>query len=288
MIWGNNAFMSRGKCLFNADFISSGYIYLHNVLNRDGTFKNDILGNISNKNMFLSTMYSIKDCLKRYKDIRYGNENELVIEDQQINRNIGKCNKKSKYYYKLMIEKKVMKNKMNEKWCTTLGIEVSCETFYNNKMKSIYDKKISSFNYKIFNDLLPTGKNLKKWQKSDTPECIYCRDQNHNLFHLLLECVHIENIWIYVKNILKINIDHSVVIFGTNDNDIANNTISLISYIIFKKYITDRNRASDVISVTKYIQLELAYYIPVYSSSKFDSLRLFSEKLCELKMMIST
>ena len=49
MLWGNRFLLTNGKCLYDQSFIDAGYIYVHNILNADGTLRTDIYYNLNFK-----------------------------------------------------------------------------------------------------------------------------------------------------------------------------------------------------------------------------------------------
>ena len=92
----------------------------------------------------------------------------------------------------------------------------------------------------MLNNILPTGDNLYKWKKVLKGSCIYCNEKEHNLKHLLWGCAHLNNFWNKISRILHVDIMWQCVVLGCNDNKECNRIISLLCYLIYKHYLTDR------------------------------------------------
>ena len=67
-IWGNRHLTSNGKCLYMTPFIDAGYMYVKDILNPDGTFKQNIYENLKVKNQYLRSMSMIMSAFKPYKN----------------------------------------------------------------------------------------------------------------------------------------------------------------------------------------------------------------------------
>mgnify|MGYP001554014539 CR=1 FL=1 len=140
-----------------------------------------------------------------------------------------------------------------------------CDDFYMNKIKPIIEIKISDFNYKLFSNILATMQNLHRWKKIDTENCIYCNHESMNSRHLLFECPILENTWLIVSNVINCQIDWKTIVMGLNDMPAANSCISIICYIIYKKYLIDKDSNSDVRTPTQfYVKKELTYKLQLY------------------------
>ena len=127
--------------------------------------------------------------------------------------------------------------------------------------------KIREFNYKVFCNILANGANLYKWKKRDTDKCIYCTKDTytHDSEHLLFKCNHLGNIWTLIRNVLNKEISWKAVVFGINDSPSENMVISYICYIIYKKYLIDKDHdTATYLSAKGYIKKELQYILASY------------------------
>ena len=110
---------------------------------------------------------------------------------------------------------------------------------------------------------------------------------NHDMIHLFWKCSHLVRIWRYINQLFTIDVNPTLLIFEIDNNDVANNCISLLLCIIYKKYITDRPSISNVLLMYRYFEIELSYYVPVYSCSRFESIKLLGKKILNLKNMLT-
>ena len=109
--------------------------------------------------------------------------------------------------------------------------------------------------------------NLFRWGKAESPYCIYCKDVDHNSIHLLIRCPHIENIWNVLSCLEKRNLTSQGILLGIANEVVLNNILSEINFIIYKKYLIDKDKPNDMIPITQFVKFELVYSKKVYSSS---------------------
>ena len=105
------------------------------------------------------------------------------------------------------------------------------------------EPKIREFNYKILNKILATNKNLYTWKISDSCNCIYCRPHvtAHTDKHLLWDCPHIQEVWVNFSHVFDTDINWSVIVKGVKGNHYINQLLSLLMYVIYKKFQKERN-----------------------------------------------
>ena len=103
--------------------------------------------------------------------------------------------------------------------------------------------------------------------KAESPYCIYCKDVDHNSIHLLIRCPHIENIWNIFSRLEKRNLTSQDILLGIANEVVLNNILSEINFIIYKKYLIDKDKPNDMIPITLFVKFELVYSKKVYSSS---------------------
>ena len=263
-IWGNQNFMVDNECLMSKSFINSNILFVKDILDEDGNLLPNIHHHIQNKNLFLPTISRIVQSLKPFKHLRF------IVE--QVNADIEDLtleiyfNKKCKWFYEKIVSQKYKKNNMINRWSRILDCTFNCKDFYLNKMKFITEVKIAEFNYKIFNNILATGRNLYKWNKFHTDACIYCGLGPHDSRHLLYECIHLDNTWFIVQDVLRQQIDWIEIVLGINKKAAENCCISLICYIIYKKFLVDKDRGVNDphIPLKLYLKRELTYKLETY------------------------
>ena len=125
-------------------------------------------------------------------------------------------------------------------------MEINWSLIAQYKLKNQLQVKISEFNFKVLHNILGNNDNLFKWQKSPSPSCIYCNHHTHNSKHLLWECLPATHLWQNISGILNVNISWQDIIIGSDRDQILNRVISLISYVIYKKFLSDKEKVNVV------------------------------------------
>ena len=186
-------------------------------------------------------MSLIKSALHRYKSLRFANEQVMHYKLTTI----GIKGKRCKDFYMKLRNQVCATSPVIAKWSQSFNHDIDFSLVWKNKMKNQLEMKILEFNYKMLNFILPTRENLFKWKKIDDSLCFYCDNSTHNLKHLLWECKTIDSVWEIIGLVLSIDITWECIILGINHQSIYNSVISLICYVIYKKYITDGNNVSN-------------------------------------------
>ena len=186
--------------------------------------------------------------------------------------------RKSKWFYDKILKQKATKNKAVNKWSLVFNEEIRCEDFYHNKLKPVFDVKIAEFNYKLFSNILATGRNLYKWGKIQYQSCIYCDHGTHDGRHLLFECPSLHNLWNIISETLNVQINWKAIVIGVESLPGVNFCISLINYIIYKKYLVDKDKVNEneICHIRKYVKKELEF--------RLESLRMCA--ICNLDITI--
>ena len=88
------------------------------------------------------------------------------------------------------------------------------------------------------NKILATNKNLYTWKISDSCNCIYCLPHvtEHTDKHLLWDCPHIQEVWVNFSHVFDTDINWSVIVKGVKGNHYINQLLSLLMYVIYKKF----------------------------------------------------
>ena len=97
---------------------------------------------------------------------------------------------------------------------------------------------------------------------------IYCDCKEQDTRHLLYECPHLDNLWTEISNIIEYRITWKEIVLGIESNDYFNQNqmISLIAYIIYRKFIFDRNNENNrSTNMRAFIKSELKYRLSGYS-----------------------
>ncbi|MCP3887294.1 MAG: hypothetical protein GY702_00255, partial [Desulfobulbaceae bacterium] len=266
IIWGNNNFLVNGTCLYSQSFIDSGFIFICDILNQDGHFKDDIFTKLKCKHHYLRVIEIIKLALKPYKSFRF-NDDAIIQYDKQT---CDLTDKKSKYFYSRIVKNKQRQSKAIRKWSEYFDIHVDWTNVYAHKIYTQLEMKIADFNYKMLHNIIPTGKNLLKWKKIDNASCIYCKIHIHDLKHMLWDCSCLNDIWKVISDALNCVINFKMIILGGKRLIHENRSISLVCYLIFKKYLLDKERENNNFTpLFIYIKYELTFRLKIYESLKY-------------------
>ena len=213
----------------------------------------------------MNTISLILEALKPYRNLRFSNDDiNANINPTETMKNYK--NRKCKWFYEKIVKKKVVKNSAVTKWSRIFGDECKCEDFYLNKIKVIQEVKLSEFNYKLFTNILATGANLYKWNKMNRCDCIYCGTTPYESKHLIMECPHTQDLWSMISNMINIQISWREIIIGMNNKPAENYLISFVCYIIYKKFLVDKEKPINghYINLKTYVKCELKYKLEVY------------------------
>ncbi len=116
-------------------------------------------------------------------------------------------------------------------------------------------------------NLLPTGENLLKWKKIDDAICVYCEQDIHDLKHMLWDCASLHDTWKVISEVTDYVLDFKMIILGVNKLPHVNRIISLLCYLIFKKYLIDKDRNNhNFTPVNIYIKYELIFRLKIYET----------------------
>ena len=212
----------------------------------------------------MRTISLIQHALKPYKIVRF---TDGFIEQYNQDNDNSNLPTTTKDFYKKILKQHVQTTHLLRKFSDIFEMDANDigKSFCKNKLKDQLEMKITEFNYKLFHNIIPTGANLLKWKKADTSKCIYCDHDPHNIQHMIFDCPHISNIWTLLNNVLQKDISWTHIIIGCDGETHVNKIISLISFIIYKKYLLDKDKASpNYLKSDCFLLKELNFRLPVY------------------------
>ena len=244
-IWCNKYIKFKGKTLLFKTWIEDGIVMLKNLQLNNGILDVEFLANI------------IHDKRQFYREI---NILQKALTEAGINIPIEPCGdirvpvflhktdelyewsiKKSKYYYKHLIEDIVEPPTSQRYWSNYTGLNLTQDLFNESckqKIKALKDKKLAETNFKILNNILPCNRNLLKWGKSETNLCCFCQEEK-TISHSLFYCTYAKSIWEVVNNALSHgeNVTHDMVLFGYDTDKVFNHLYSIIVYYIYREWL---------------------------------------------------
>ena len=274
-IWGNRNLTVNGKCLYSRAFIDARYLKVEDILQINGKIRENIFDRLEHKQSYLTTMSKIQQSLKQYKQIRFSygkmhNNDVDMVDTTTLEK------KKCKWFYKHIVKQKAKQATAITKWSDILHSEINWGDVYQRKIRHQFQTKLSEFNYKLLNNILPTGCNLLRWRKSESSNCIYCNYINHDTKHLLWDCQHCKDIWKIISDLSTYNVTWKTITIGDEDKQLPDKALSLLCYIIYKKYITDRENI-------QHRQTGLQLFIKSEINSR---LKIYTENVCKQESRI--
>ncbi len=267
-LWLNNRFKIKGNPIFLSNWVKSQILYVKDIFNENGDLINaNVLQRVLvNKTNWISELYQVKTALKSYKDFNTSMAKFINIKSNwNILHNKAFHNvkdKKSKFYYDILVGKKVVRNYMEDKWENEFHIEKSqWSQIYTENIWKIKERKIAEFRYKLITNILCTRSIISKWNNNVTKYCTFCRGI-HSVRHLLYECPRVYNLWIFIGTILKVNITYKHIIIGNigNSETIENRNLVIlyITYAIYKFWVLAENKKADYKhSITQFVKNDL-------------------------------
>ena len=261
ILWGNSNFMVAKECLYCKSFIDSGILYVKDVLMPNGQIDQLLHDRLQDKKHYFSTMSKIITALKPLRNFRFDNNALIVphIDPQPVT-----VKKSVRELYHKILAQKVLMPKTNLKWENDFHQTVDWEKVSQNKIK-IPETKIAEFNYKVLHNILACNQNLFRWKKSTSKACIYCKFHLQDTKHLIWECNSVKTVWQKVSQVLKTNITWQHIVIGINGNLQANLIISVVSFLIYKKFQQEKLLFSGYADTNRYMKSEIQQKTLLYT-----------------------
>ena len=212
-IWNNCNFLYKGNTLFFKNWLSSGVLYVKDLLDNGGNLKqlSDFSNCIRNKSNWLCEFKIISDVFKRLcKKYDFSNCNFINIQHTYkflfytgfVDVREKKCN----FFYENFVNKKFCKPYYQRVLNTEFMIEsVEWKYIYQCKLLDIPDKHLSEFNYKLLNNILCNNVFLSKWKRDTHSNCENCHIRETTK-HIIFECENVVQVWNALSNYLNLNV----------------------------------------------------------------------------------
>ena len=81
--------------------------------------------------------------------------------------------------------------------------------------------KVCELNFMLFQNIVPCGKIICKWQKDVYNACEHCSEIDTTR-HMLYECPHVLEIWNFVSTVINVNVNWKHIICGFPKYDVPN------------------------------------------------------------------
>lgn len=184
-----------------------------------------------------------------WKSVRFKTSKIKEVDDKIlmniISQNVSN-KKKSKVFYKLILNNSNIKSKVEEKWEERLNNQeqINWKVIWKFNLKAIKENKIAEFNFKFLHDLIPHRYNLYKWKLSNNPLCLFDGDL-HDSIHLFVNCKYTKLFWEKFSEVvdkiynMRFSFSDYILINGYNLGDKTLRSLNfLIIYAKYAIYIT--------------------------------------------------
>jgi len=242
-IWGNHLLsIKKGKeniVLYFRNWIESGIIKLSDCKFIGHEIDMNFLYNkVQNKGNIFGDCTVLLKALRPYKKLLDENTSDNIHINTDDDQPSFTQVKKSKTFYKALVNRKVEKVSISKKWKEGIRDlkDSVIKLAFTNKVKRIWDKKLAEFNYKMLHNIVPCPENLKRWKKSDIEECDTCKE-TCDINHMLITCKLAKYSWELVSAALNIDMTIENIILGIDQNAHNNFIISIICFILYKYWL---------------------------------------------------
>ncbi len=248
-LWCNKHITSKrnGKkhVMYLSNWIKNGIIYVKD-LNFIGSRLDEryILNNIKDKRNIIIEIAELRESLKPYSELLQ----QVTPHHRPIthNRTLTLLKWTSKQLYTYQIQHFAIPpqyTKLKEA-CSTATDYDMCDAIQFKIIKE-HDKRLATFNFKIFHNILICGDYLSKWDGKTNSICQMCRKVD-NIKHMLYECHAPLKIWQIASKALQRPISlHNVLIYTdelTYESTLSmNSCFTNIAYGIYKFWIETLN-----------------------------------------------
>jgi len=170
---GNENYKCKGCCLHYKNWITSGILYVKDIMGDEGDFisEKEIFDKLKNKTNWISEFTKVKNACKNVvkfcAHLTPAHINIVKHEPTLFYKNTryDVIGTKSKFYYAILTDKKFQYPFMQKVWYKKLQLEnlkfqSSWQQIYEVKIKNMPIKKLCEFNYKVLSATLPCGKTL--------------------------------------------------------------------------------------------------------------------------------
>lgn len=237
-IWGNDLFKQykqkykRRVTLYFRSWVNCGITKIEHLSIVNGTVDETYLYNvIPDKRRLFAQILELKKVLKPFMGLLVDQEPKL---EGNMNSNESIIVRKSRYFYNCIKNKRVQEP--DTTWIRDImNPETTTSDIFVKNIKDIKDKKIAEYKFKVIHRVLINRKLLSKWNSDFQSKCTNC-NVDDDVFHMLLECPVVQEVWKLFSNRFAITIDKSNLILYPGSLQM-NWLISHISFCIYKYWM---------------------------------------------------
>ena len=248
IIWCNKLFKFKEKCLMFKNWSKSGILYVKDIFNEQGLLlsANELCDKLNVKTNWISEYKIIAKVMKSYitkyvfdysycKYINIHIDNTPLLLDGKrriILSNISTG--RQKFFYQLLVKKKFCRPYVEKQWQKEFKFHIDrlmWESIHLRISRSMVDRKLCEFRYKLLHNLLICNEKLFKWKMSVSNGCLYC-NAIETTKHQLFECVVKSNIWKIVSLLLSVDITWKHLVLGFDESNVIGKTRNYLCCII--------------------------------------------------------
>jgi len=270
ILWGNNMFKHKGKCLLYSNWIHSKIIHVKDLYDDDGNFINGAVfyEKLNAKSNWITEYMTLKNVVhkitKRYKiDTTAGKYINIkeICKPVVVTRNstVTIIDNKTKFFYEILVRNKFKRTYMEHVWKKELDTYIDCsywEKIYKRVCCNIFDKKLCEFRYKLLHNLLCCNAKLHLWRIRSSDKCNDCEEKG-TVKHMLLNCAEVNMLWKTIGKALNVNIQWKHLVIGFDDSVLVNRfrniMISVIMYAIYMYFYQAERKSSLTWLVSGYL-----------------------------------
>lgn len=249
ILWKNNNIRYRGKMLYYRNWINKGIIYINQVFDDKGQFKDkDLFHELKDQPNALMEIFMLKNSISsdwtnilksEICNLNTPNRhNMFILVDNKHLIELLKV-KSIKMIYNVFVQKNKKTSSANILWQNILQEKnVVWSNVYLEKLKLCKESRLIAFNYKVINNIIATPYKLYKWKILKSDVCHMCFSQG-NLEHMMIKCSYFTDYYLKVKAILRqlrfhnVNLNLHTLVCGYKPNIQQYHNLNRLLEIIF-------------------------------------------------------
>lgn len=221
-LWNNTLFEHKGKSLFFKNWVMSKFLFVKDLFNKNCEFKTlqELSNDLKKKNNWLCEYNILKKVIKK-KSACF--DMKCCFYTKILKRNVYNFHKgtfdifdkRCKFYYLNLLHKKFKPPCYQSAFNNLFNIgRDNWKDIYKRKVKNMYDKRLSEFNYKLLNNILNCNSFQYKCKSRSNANCEFCPCEKEDIKHLLFDCLSVQRLWQKLKIILNFDVCWKHIIIG--------------------------------------------------------------------------
>ena len=226
IMWENTHVKYKGKTLYFNDWIEKGIIYVNQVYNNNGIFKEkDLLETLQGQPNAIMEIFMLKNAIPPDWKVALQAEKCTLNISRKLHLTILVNNKtrldlvnvkNSKIIYNVLVQKKKKPPSTKILWQNWFQEKnIIWTNVYVEKLQLVKEPRLEAFNFKVINNILATPQKLFKWRIIDSDVCHLCFTRG-DLEHMMINCNYFADYYSKIKAILR-QLQFSNVVTSRND-----------------------------------------------------------------------